>query len=145
MQFLMLNVWKGCSFPVNFVKEQKDWEALVEHFLPSARAVTQIHMVFTPSAHLGNHITQPGCGVALHRPATPVVAGMLSLVQVCSQCFHGCAGAAAGAVCVSSSHTFGECSQNAPSETRGLEMATGRWQGAVTVGLSTEVTVLVVK
>lgn len=111
MQFLMLNVWKGCSFPVNFVKEQKDWEALVEHFLPSARAVTQIHMVFTPSAHLGNHITQPGCGVALHRPATPVVAGMLSLVQVCSQCFHGCAGAAAGAVCVSSSHTFGECSR----------------------------------
>lgn len=52
MQFLMPNLWKGCSFPVNIVKEQKDWEALVEHSLPSARAVTQTHEVFTPSAHL---------------------------------------------------------------------------------------------
>lgn len=69
MQFLIHPLWKGCRFPINIVKEQKDWEAPVEHFLPSARAVTEIHAVFSPSGHLGNHITQPGGGVALHRPA----------------------------------------------------------------------------
>lgn len=101
MQFLMLNLWKGCSFPANIVKE-KEWEALVEHFLPSARAVK----CMWSSAHLGNHITQPGGGVALHFRASRDALTSVGLQSVLPRLCRCCC----SAVCVSSSHSFGECS-----------------------------------
>jgi len=48
-----MSLWKGCSFPDNTLEEQKDWEAAVGRFLPSALAVTLIRVACSPPAHLG--------------------------------------------------------------------------------------------
>lgn len=41
MQSREMSLWKGCIFPDNIIEEQ-DWEAVVGHFLLSAKAATDL-------------------------------------------------------------------------------------------------------